>query len=76
LPALDRLASASLRVQNGGKAREVLHISALPTFAMRWLIPRLPEFQREHPALETLNAPACSMNSESVMPFVQLKVRS
>ena len=52
-PALDRLASASLRVQNGGKAREVLHISALPTFAMRWLIPRLPEFQREYPALET-----------------------
>ena len=51
--ALDRLASASLRVQNGGKAREVLHISALPTFAMRWLIPRLPEFQREYPALET-----------------------
>src|SRR5689334_14324711 len=51
-PALDRLASASLRVQNG-KAREVLHISALPTFAMRWVIPRLPEFQREHPALET-----------------------
>jgi LysR family transcriptional regulator, glycine cleavage system transcriptional activator len=52
-PALDRLASASLRVQSGGKARGVLHISALPTFAMRWLIPRLPELQREHPALET-----------------------
>ena len=52
-PALDRLAGASLRVQSGGKARGVLHISALPTFAMRWLIPRLPELQREHPALET-----------------------
>ena len=51
-PALDRLASASLRLQSG-KAREVLHISALPTFAMRRLIPRLPEFQQEHPALET-----------------------
>ena len=51
-PALDRLASASLRVQSG-IARGVLHISALPTFAMRWLIPRLPELQREHPALET-----------------------
>src|SRR5689334_3616949 len=51
-PALDRLASASLRLQSGN-AREVLHISALPTFAMRWLIPRLPEFQQEHPALET-----------------------
>jgi LysR family transcriptional regulator, glycine cleavage system transcriptional activator len=52
-PALDRLASASLRVQSGGKAGGVLHISALPTFAMRWLIPRLPELQRDHPALET-----------------------
>jgi LysR family glycine cleavage system transcriptional activator len=52
-PALDRLAGASLRVQSGGQARGVLHISALPTFAMRWLIPRLPELQREHPALET-----------------------
>ena len=51
-PALDRLASASLRLQRGGEACGVLRISALPTFAMRWLIPRLPEFQREHPALE------------------------
>jgi LysR family glycine cleavage system transcriptional activator len=51
-PALDRLASASLRVRSG-EALGVLHISALPTFAMRWLIPRLPEFQREYPALET-----------------------
>ena len=51
-PALDRLASASLRVQSG-KALGVLRISALPTFAMRWLIPRLPQLEREHPALET-----------------------
>ena len=51
-PALDRLASASLRLCNDAEARGVLHVSALPTFAMRWLIPRLPEFQREHPALE------------------------
>src|SRR6516164_11696781 len=45
-PALDRLAGATLRVQSSGKASGVLHISALPTFAMRWLIPRLPELQR------------------------------
>jgi LysR family glycine cleavage system transcriptional activator len=51
-PALDRLATAAVRIQSG-KARAVLHISALPTFAMRWLIPRLPELQREYPALET-----------------------
>ena len=33
-------------------ARGLLHVSALPTFAMRWLIPRLPDFQRDHPGLE------------------------
>jgi len=51
-PALDRLATAALRLQRGGQTYGLLHISALPTFAMRWLIPRLPEFQREHPSLE------------------------
>jgi LysR family transcriptional regulator, glycine cleavage system transcriptional activator len=51
-PALDRLAAISQRVQNREPARGLLHVSALPTFAMRWLIPRLPEFQRGHPGLE------------------------
>jgi LysR family transcriptional regulator, glycine cleavage system transcriptional activator len=51
-PALDRLATVASHLQNGVQARGLLHISALPTFAMRWLIPRLPDFQREHPALE------------------------
>ncbi|MGC2521606.1 MAG: transcriptional regulator GcvA [Stellaceae bacterium] len=51
-PALDRLAGASLRVQSGAPARGSLCVAALPTFAMRWLIPRLPEFQHDHPALE------------------------
>jgi DNA-binding transcriptional LysR family regulator len=50
--SLDRLAAVSLRVQVDTPARGVLHVSALPTFAMRWLIPRLPEFQRDHPGLE------------------------
>jgi LysR family glycine cleavage system transcriptional activator len=51
-PALDRLAAVSRRMQNRARARGLLHISALPTFAMRWLIPRLPAFQRDHPGLE------------------------
>ena len=33
-------------------AAGMLRVSALPTFAMRWLIPRLPEIQREQPRLE------------------------
>jgi LysR family transcriptional regulator, glycine cleavage system transcriptional activator len=51
-PALDRLAAVALRVQTPAPARGLLHVSALPTFAMRWLIPRLPEFERDHPGLE------------------------
>jgi LysR family glycine cleavage system transcriptional activator len=39
-------------MQNRARARGLLHVSALPTFAMRWLIPRLPDFQRVHPGLE------------------------
>jgi LysR family transcriptional regulator, glycine cleavage system transcriptional activator len=51
-PALDHLAAVSRRMQNRARARGLLHVSALPTFAMRWLIPRLPAFQRDHPGLE------------------------
>jgi LysR family transcriptional regulator, glycine cleavage system transcriptional activator len=61
-PALDRLAAVSRRLQNPAPAAGMLRVSALPTFAMRWLIPRLPEFQRDHPNLElrivTASAPA------------------
>ena len=51
-PALDRLAAASQRLQNRTPTAGALRVSALPTFAMRWLIPRLPEFQRDYPGLE------------------------
>jgi len=51
-PALDRVAIVCQRLQNRVPATAVLRLSALPTFAMRWLIPRLPDFQRDHPGLE------------------------
>jgi LysR family transcriptional regulator, glycine cleavage system transcriptional activator len=50
--ALDRMARVCQRLQNRSPAAAVLRLSALPTFAMRWLIPRLPEFQRDHPGLD------------------------
>jgi DNA-binding transcriptional LysR family regulator len=46
--ALNRIAQASLRLQvapQGG----ALNLAILPTFGMRWLMPRLPEFTRLHP---------------------------
>ena len=51
-PALDRLAAMSRCLQQRASPSGMLRLSALPTFAMRWLIPRLPEFQRDHPSLE------------------------
>ena len=46
-PALDRLAAGAARVREG-RFEQRLRVAALPTFAMRWLIPRLPSFQRGH----------------------------
>jgi LysR family glycine cleavage system transcriptional activator len=45
--ALDRIAAAAraARLQDGG----VLRVSALPTLAQRWLVPRLKRFQAENP---------------------------
>jgi LysR family glycine cleavage system transcriptional activator len=49
--ALDRIALASARIREEGRVR-VLRINALPTFTIRWLIPRLSGFQRRHPQVE------------------------
>lgn len=48
LEALDRIAAAtrSIRRMEGGG---VLSFSVLPTFAMRWLVPRLHRFQQLNP---------------------------
>ena len=46
--ALDHIGAATRfvkRMDGGG----MLSISVLPTFAMRWLVPRLPVFQQRHP---------------------------
>lgn len=60
--ALDRLANAAARLRLGPRPRASLRVSALPTFTMRWLIPRLPAFQEAHPDVEvrlvTANTPA------------------
>jgi LysR family glycine cleavage system transcriptional activator len=50
-PLLDGLSQVSLRLRDERGVR-VLRINALATFAIRWLIPRLSAFQRQHPYLE------------------------
>lgn len=46
--ALDQIARASLRLQ-AAPLGGTLNLAILPTFGMRWLVPRLPEFARLHP---------------------------
>ncbi|MDU9003265.1 LysR family transcriptional regulator [Sedimentitalea todarodis] len=48
--ALEQIAQASLRLRiapDGG----TLNLAILPTFGMRWLVPRLPEFARLYPQI-------------------------
>ncbi|HEU4986687.1 MAG TPA: LysR substrate-binding domain-containing protein [Rhizobiaceae bacterium] len=55
LPALrdafDRLAG-TLEHFEGGHYREVLRVGAVGTFAVGWLLPRLPDFQARHPFVD------------------------
>ena len=59
-PLLRSLDAATLEVMARGDSGGALHLSTLPTFGARWLIPRLPSFIATHPDV-TLN----------FVPFVQ-----
>jgi LysR family transcriptional regulator, glycine cleavage system transcriptional activator len=49
--ALDRIALATARQAERGRPR-LLHVNALATFTLRWLIPRLSGFQVANPSIE------------------------
>jgi DNA-binding transcriptional LysR family regulator len=49
--ALDAIEDASRQMEEGTSSRQV-HVSTLPTFASRWLIPRLPKFAALHPKVD------------------------
>ena len=48
-PLLAQLEAATLDLITSGDGGGALHLSTLPTFGAKWLIPRLPRFQKEHP---------------------------
>lgn len=48
-PLLAALEEASLELISHQHGGGLLHLSTLPTFGSKWLIPRLPDFQRRHP---------------------------
>lgn len=51
--ALALLAEGSERVRAPSEARR-LTISVAPTFAARWLLPRLPRFRQRHPTIDVM----------------------
>lgn len=49
---LERIEGALRELRDMGSGGPALKISCEPTLMMRWLIPRLPDFQARHPGLE------------------------
>ena len=49
---LTRLTGTIARAITAGRQATLLSIAVLPTFAARWLIPRLPDFRAQHPGVE------------------------
>ncbi|MET1112542.1 MAG: LysR family transcriptional regulator [Allosphingosinicella sp.] len=49
--AFDKVAAA-LDGFEGGKGREILSVGVVGTFALGWLLPRLPAFRAEHPFVD------------------------
>ncbi len=57
--ALDQVNAASQRLSHRPQAN-LLNISVAPTFATGWLVPRMTEFQADHPELEIRMSTAIS----------------
>ncbi len=57
---LERIRRSTLKAVSAGQEGNTIHIATLPSFASKWLIPRLPKFELKHPNIEfsftTLNS--------------------
>ena len=51
--ALDAIAAATERLRSGGETGP-LKVTTLHSFAVKWLLPRLPSFQQRHPEIDVM----------------------
>ncbi len=67
-PLFERISQASARYGVPQAVSRTLSVSALATFTLRWLVPRLARFRAEHPdvevKLDTSNEPLESLKAE------------
>ena len=67
-PRLQALEQDTLDVMSAQGSGGAVHLAAVPTFATRWLIPRLPDFAARHPEIvvhiETRTRPFLFTDSE------------
>ena len=50
--AIERISEATSRLRGKDSKPEILTVSVLPAFAIKWLVPRLGKFQALHPRIE------------------------
>jgi LysR family glycine cleavage system transcriptional activator len=71
--ALDTVAEAVERLHTG-KAAGALTVSVLPSFAVKWLVPRMSDFQEHHPGID-LRITAADRLVDFVRDAVDVAVR-
>ncbi len=67
-PALSQIGAAARALQAQGTARAV-RINVRPSFAVRWLIPRLPSFVEQYPDIEPQVVTSTVMPEQAVDSF-------
>ena len=72
--ALSAIESASIELLSSKVGTSTLNISVLPTFAMKWLIPRLAQFHQAHPGI-MLNLQPHLRGSEGMPPQIDAAIR-
>jgi LysR family glycine cleavage system transcriptional activator len=72
--ALGILRRATVSLQRAG-ATPTLTVSVLPTFASRWLVPRIGEFERDHPNIALRLAASFQIVDFQKMPDIDAAIR-
>jgi LysR family transcriptional regulator, glycine cleavage system transcriptional activator len=60
---------------SGKSNRRTLTLSVLPSFAVRWLVPRLAEFQALHPVLDIVVRPTSTLASLDSRDGIDIAIR-